>query len=129
LTTFGKAKTHKHLDSIGRNSEWRRGSESGESFTDNQRHILIFNSDSSLILKGCKHYFAEFVRNLFALPPRMAFTPSLKISLKVSLKVFGGREPTLARTGAVAACVGGIPWRNIFVVRAGLFDQELNYVV
>jgi hypothetical protein len=72
------------------------------------------------------------VRNPFSLRTRTAFTPplsvSLKVSLELSLKVFEGQKPTLARAGAVAACVGGIPWRNILVVRAGLFDQDLSYV-
>jgi hypothetical protein len=69
------------------------GSESGESFTDNQRHILIFNSDSSLILQGCKHYFALHVIYLSLLGSYSVSTRSLK----VSLMVFGGQKPTLAR--------------------------------
>ena len=69
-----------------------RGLESGESFTDNQRHILIFNSDSSLILQGCKHYFALHVIYLSLLGSYSVSTRSLK----VSLKVFGGQKPTLA---------------------------------
>ena len=57
--------------------------ESNEDFTDNQRQILIFNKDSSLILQGCKHYFALHVIYLFLLASYSVSTRSLKVSLKV----------------------------------------------
>ena len=63
--------------------KWSRRSESNEDFSDNQRHILSFNSDSSLILQGCKHYFALHVIYLSLLASYSVFTGSLKVSLKV----------------------------------------------
>jgi len=57
--------------------------ESNEDFSDNQRQILISKSNSGLILRGWKHYFALHVIYLVLLAGYSVFTRSLKVSLKV----------------------------------------------
>jgi hypothetical protein len=62
---------------------WMGGSEANEDSTDNQRHILIYKGDSSLILQEWKHYFALHVIYPSLLASYSVSTRSSKVSLKV----------------------------------------------